>query len=187
MLHCCCCYWWIEVLYPSRRVSWRHLGSLRCSGWGRNVTKRERERENCIVVLWVWRFAFTDKSIRDSSAPWMLEAFHIEKEREGQRQRKGGREGRVRKLALPQLILREESHSKSMQTCRLNASTLGQHCTVYSLGSKWILLLMWRDMVTSVLCSKSDVLHFFVFPFWTNLPTLPPLTCLSKCTVGIWG
>lgn len=98
------------------------------------MSLRERERER--IALWYSECDFTDKSIRDSSAPWMLEAFHIEKEREGQRQRKGGREGRVRKLALPQLILREESHSKSMQTCRLNASTLGQHCTVYSLGSK---------------------------------------------------
>lgn len=84
----------------------------------------------------------------------MLEAFHIEKERQREKRREGGR---LRKLALPQLILRQESPAKSMQTGRLNAQTLGQQYVVYCFGSKLILLLMGHDMVTSVLCSKSDV------------------------------
>ena len=63
----------------------------RCSGVGAQC---HEERKNCIVVLWVWRFAFTDKSIRDSSAPWMLEAFHIEKRKREEETNGGERGGR---------------------------------------------------------------------------------------------
>lgn len=82
-----------------QRTFWASLKlHHRCLGWGEggNVSKRER------MALWFWvrRFAATDKSIRDSSAPWMLEAFHIQKGTAG-----GGKEEQG--LTLPCLILGE--------------------------------------------------------------------------------
>lgn len=133
---CCRAEKYLNTLNTRRESLWTSFRASLVFRVGGVMSLRER------IALWFSEgdaFAFTDKSIRDSSAAWMLQAIH---RRRKETEEGGWQGGWLQKLALSQLIWRQEGGGQKHLDLQSECIATRQWCNVYFLTSRSISHLM---------------------------------------------